>query len=146
MGPISRGDTDSYNSLDTSRDITSLQLKHIKGGRSQRGRLFIQPGYIRGGRQAKREANDARRELAWMDIGEGGIQLMKVQPLLTPTPYPFLPPTFHPGLLPHEVVHVQPQPQSAATSMVQDKGPTQNAEKSLSSTHRPLENYFKACY
>ncbi len=101
-----------------------------------------------GGRVSRGVAHDTKRELAWLDTGAGGVQLMRFQPIPSPLPTYSLPP--HPpppsSTQGGGVIQVQPRPQKGAgsTSIVQEKLPTlQSGPQSQSYTQRQLETYFK---
>ena len=93
-----------------------------------------------GGRASRGVAYDAQQELAWLDTGRGGVQLMRFQPLATPTPAVPLASLLPPA--PRPVVQVQPRPQGLG-SLAQEKLPALNSVQSQSYTQRQLETYFK---
>ena len=150
MGPA----TDGYDSTDhhRHRKPPASRQSRLKGGRSQRGRPFTQQSLVDGGgggRVSRGVAYDTQRELAWLDTGGGGVQLMRFQPIPPPTyslpPHPPPPPTQHPQQG-GRVIQVQPRPQKGAgsTSLAQEKLPTlQSAPHSQSYTQKQLETYFK---
>lgn len=150
VGPTQN--TDGYDSTDhRQRPPLSRQSKRFKGGRSQRGRPFTQQSLVGpgGGRISRGIAYDTQQELAWLDTGGGGVQLMRYQPILPPPPPSYsLPP------LPaqHSIVQVQPHPQThphmqhPAPAPVQEKLPTLAPLQSQSYTQRQLETYFRVRY
>ena len=144
VGPLQTGATDPYNSVGIQRPqlLSSHQTRNFKGGRSQRGRPFIQQGgVVRSGELAPRmEADHKQHEVVWMDMGGGRIQLMKIQPLETP-----LPPISHPNPLPHKVVHVQPYQQSIEAAVVKEQFSSQDPQQSLICPNKQLDTYFKVC-
>ena len=143
--------TDGYDSTD-QHTRHKPPLSRQSRGRSQRGRPFTQQSLTDGGGRASRSvANDTQRELAWLDTGGGGVQLMRFQPIPPPTyslpPHP-PPPAMQPPQGAGGVIQVQPRPQKGAksTSLAQEKLPTlQSAPQSQSYTQRQLETYFKVC-
>lgn len=136
VGP---GNTDGYDSTDHRQRLPpSRQSKRVRGGRNQRGRPFTQQSLAGGGRVSRGVAYDAQRELAWLDTGGDGVQLMHFQPISSPA----LPTYPHPLPHPHQAIQVQPhlQPQAMLT---QEKLPNISALQSSSYTQRQLETYFK---
>lgn len=132
--------TDGYDSTEHRHKppVSRQSSRKFKGGRSQRGRPFSQQSMVGGGRVSRGVAQDARQELAWMDTGAGGVQLMRVQPLVTaPPPMYSLPPT---ASVPP--VQVQPRPQGVG-SLAQEKLPALNSAQTQSFTQRQLETYFR---
>ena len=142
-----------YDSTDQHRHQKPPIFRHSRsrGGRSQRGRPFTQQSVAEGGGLASRGvAQDTRHELAWLDTGGGGVQLMRYQPISPPTyslpPHPPPPVQTQQG---GGVIQVQPRPQKGAesTSGGQERLPTlQIAPQSQSYTQKQLETYFKASY
>ena len=105
IGILPVDNTDASDTVDVGKP-----RPYHKSGRNQRGRRFSQPGFLIG-HNSRSVAFDAQRELAWMDMGDGGIQLMKIQPLTDPTPFPVPPitprqaPSTTPGLAPPTTPH-----------------------------------------
>lgn len=144
--------TDGYDSTDQHtrhKPPLSRQSRHGRG-RSQRGRPFTQQSLTDGGGRASRSvAKDTQHELAWMDTGGGGVQLMRFQPIPPPT-YSLPPHPPPPAMQPQGasgVIQVQPRPQKGAgsTSLAQEKLPTLSGPQNQSYTQKQLETYFKVC-
>lgn len=158
IGPLPPHTTDGYDSTDhrTRHPASRQSSKRFKGGRSQRGRPFTQQSFIGGGggRDSRGVAYDTQQELAWLDTGGGGVQLMRFKPLVPPAPPTHtLPP--HPSV-PQHVVQVQPRPQEVqphpqevqprpqeVQSLAQEKLPTLHPLQTPSFSQKQLETYFK---
>ncbi len=135
--------TDASDTVDAAKPHP-----HHKSGRNQRGRRFSHQGFFIGGggrHDSRGVAYDAQRELAWMDMGDGGVQLMRIQPLTEPTPYPISTP--YPGssatpypappITPHPFLSQTPHPNSS------NLPPLIPSPTHLASTPRPGHTHNK---
>ena len=116
--PHPQNTTDGYDSTDhQGQRLISRQSKRFKSGRSQRGRPLTLDGMT----------YNVQQELAWLDMGEGGVQLMRYQPLFPPHHLP-----------PHQVIQVQPQ-----SAVWDNRLPPLTTLQSEGYTERHLETYLK---